>query len=252
MKRGLLLIDRGSREAEVRKELDEICAQIKKKSDYAYVEYCFLEVTGPFIPDVLPKALDQKLDELTIVPYFLYAGKKLKDAVNNAIAMQKGEKTKIRVARPMKMHQTMIDLVCSRVRTALDEGGLAHMNDKDVDVLIIGHGSVDPNAKRSLDYLVENLKGRYKNTSYCFLEIEQPDIAAGIAKAENDSPNALAIVFYFLHEGAHVKRDIYIDLNPALESSSIKKHVITKHLGADPEMIELIMQRASEVESNAD
>ncbi len=252
MRRGILLIDRGSREDDVKEELGEICASIRKKAGYDYVGYCFLEVIGPFIPEGMNSALQNNLDELTIVPYFLYPGKKLKDAVNNAIAMQKETKTKILISRPMRMHKTLVELVRNRVRSALDGDGLGDKRDADVDVLIIGHGSVDPNARRSLDYIIENIGPHYRNSRYCFLEIEQPDIASGIASCEADSPEILVIVFYFLHKGAHVKRDIYTDLNPALDASGIAKSLITEHLGTDPKMIDLIIERASEAESYAD
>ncbi len=59
----------------------------------------------------------------------------------------------------------------------------------------------------------------------------------------------LVIVFYFLHEGAHVKRDIYEDLNPTLKKTSLKKVLITKHIGTDEKMIDLIIERAKEVEN---
>jgi sirohydrochlorin ferrochelatase len=52
-----------------------------------------------------------------------------------------------------------------------------------------------------------------------------------------------------LHEGAHVKRDIYGDLNPALEKSSLKKVLITEHIGTDDKMINFIIERAKEVEN---
>ncbi|RNJ74823.1 MAG: sirohydrochlorin cobaltochelatase, partial [Nitrosopumilus sp. D6] len=121
----------------------------------------------------------------------------------------------------------------------------------DIDVMIIGHGSVDPNAQMSLNYIVDKLNPSYRNVSRCWLEIEQPDIKAGIKKCEQDSPEVLVIVFYFLHEGAHVKTDINNDLLPELEKSSIKKTCITRHIGADEKMIDLILERAKEVE-NAD
>ena len=59
----------------------------------------------------------------------------------------------------------------------------------------------------------------------------------------------MIIVFYFLHEGAHVKTDINNDLIPALENSSIKNSYITKHIGTDQKMIDLILERAKEVEN---
>ena len=56
------------------------------------------------------------------------------------------------------------------------------------------------------------------------------------------------VVFYFLHEGAHVKRDINADLAPALESSKLRNVCITRHIGADDMMVDLIIERAGEVE----
>jgi len=51
-----------------------------------------------------------------------------------------------------------------------------------------------------------------------------------------------------LHEGAHVKTDINNDLIPALKNSNLKNTFITKHLGTDQKMIDLIIERAKEVE----
>ncbi len=248
----MLIIDRGSREAEVKAELDEICARVRERGGYDYVAYCFLEVVPPFMPEGFERALGENLDTLTVVPYFLYPGKKLKIAVRDAMRMQAQTRTKMLITRPMRMHKTLVELVNSRIRDALDRAERSGMQNANVDVLVIGHGSLDPNAKRSLEYVIDRIRPTYKSASYCLLEIEQPDIASGIAKCAKDNPEALVIVFYFLHEGAHVKRDIYADLNPALETHGIKTAHITRHLGTDPAMINLIVERASEVESSAD
>ena len=96
--------------------------------------------------------------------------------------------------------------------------------------------------------MVDNLKPLYRNVTHCFLEIEKPDIKQGISTCKKNTPKVLVIVFYFLHEGAHVKRDIYEDLNPALEEISIDKTVVTKHIGADEMMVNLICERVRDVE----
>ena len=114
--------------------------------------------------------------------------------------------------------------------------------------MIIGHGSKDPNAQLSIQYVVDNLTNTYRNISHCFLEIEEPNIQQGINKCQKNNPEVLVIVFYFLHKGAHVKRDIYEDLNPAIEKSNLKKVLITEHIGTDEKMIDLILERAREVE----
>lgn len=249
-RRGLLLIDRGSREREASEELESICAGIMKKNkEYAFAEYCFLEVEPPYIEDGMAKCLrPDDIDALTVVPYFLYPGKKVKNAVTDAIKYQASTGIKILVTRAMSMHGILVDIVQSRVSAALEENGI-DLPDKKVDVMIIGHGSVDPNAQRSMEYVLNGLRDRYRNVSRCWLEIEQPDISSGIKRCEEDDPDALVIVFYFLHEGAHVKTDINNDLIPALEGSSIKNAYITKHIGTDERMVDLILQRAAEVEA---
>ena len=248
MKRGLLLIDRGSREREASEELEVICAGIKKKGDYVFTDFCFLEVEPPYIEDGISKCLKEDIDSLTIVPYFLYPGKKVKNAVTDVMKFQKDTKVKFVVTKPMSMHKTLVDIVENRISTTLDENKIT-LPKKEVDVMIIGHGSKDVNAQLSLNYIVNELEDNYRNVSRCWLEIEQPDIFEGIKKCETDNPKILIIVFYFLHEGAHVKTDINNDLIPAIKNSKLKNTFITKHLGTDQKMIDLIIERAKEVEN---
>ncbi len=248
MKRGLLLIDRGSRVREVSEELETICERIKAKGDYVFTDFCLLEVKPPFIEDGISKCLKEDIDSLTIVPYFLYPGKKVKMAVTDVMKFQKDTKVKFLVTKPMSMHKNLVDIVENRISSTLKENNVELSNSK-VDVMIVGHGSKDPNAQFSLNYIVDKLKDSYRNVSRCWLEIEQPDIIEGIKKCENNNPEVLVIVFYFLHEGTHVKRDVSNDLIPALKDSNIKKPLITKHLGTDQKMIELILERAKEVEN---
>ena len=247
MKRGLLIIDRGSRQREASEELEVICEGIRDKGEYSFVDFCFLEVEPPYIEDGIEKILKQDIDTLTIVPYFLYPGKKVKNAVTDVMKFQKDTKIKFLVTKPMVMHKTLVEIVQSRVDSTLKENQIT-LEDKDVDVMIIGHGSMDPNAQRSIDYIVNGLKDNYRNVSRSWLEIEQPDIFEGIKTVEKNDPNVLVNVFYFLHEGAHVKTDINNDLKPALEKANLKKVCITKHLGVDEKMIDLIIERAKEVE----
>ncbi len=248
MKRGLLLIDRGSRENEVRNELDFICGRVKQMGNYAFTNYCFLEVLPPFIEEGITNCIKTDIDSLTIVPYFLYPGKKVKAAVTEAIKFQSKTGIKLVVTKPMSMHKTMVDIVGSKIQSALAKNSVSFPKNK-IDVLIIGHGSKDTNARLSIKYVADNLSPEYRNVDYCFLEIEEPTIQQGIERCDKNKPELLVVVFYFLHEGAHVKRDIYGDLNPAVEKSSLKKILITEHIGTDDKMINFIIERAKEVEN---
>lgn len=248
MKRGLLIIDRGSKEREASEELEIICNKVKEKVQYAFADYCFLEVVPPYIEDGIKKCLKSNVDSLTIVPYFLYPGKKVKAAVTEVMKYQAATKMKFLVTKPMSMHITLVKLVENRIKSALEKEKISLTSNK-IDVLVIGHGSKDPNAKISIKYVVDELRHEYRNVDYCFLEIEEPNIEQGIQICKERNPEVLVVVFYFLHEGAHVKTDINADLNPALEKYKLKKVLVTRHLGADEKMINLIIERAKEVET---
>ena len=247
MKRGLLLIDRGSREEEVKDELEYICSKAKESGGYQFSDYCFLEVVPPFIEEGMEKCFRQDLDALTVVPYFLYPGKKVKLAVNTAVGMISKTKMRIKIAKPIILHKSLLDIVHDKVDDVIAKNKIT-FSKKEIDVLLIGHGSKDPNAKTSLQYVVDGLKDSYRNVTHCWLEIEEPNIKQGIETCAKNKPNVLIIVPYFLHRGAHVKRDIYEDLNPAMEKSGIEDIFITDHLGTDDKLIDLVIERAKEVE----
>jgi sirohydrochlorin ferrochelatase len=243
-----LIIDRGSKEREAGEELETICNEVKKRGGYVFAEYCFLEVTPPYIEDGIKKCLKSDIDFLTIVPYFLYPGKKVKAAVTKVMEYQATTNVKFQVTKPMSMSMTLVKLVKNRIKSVLEKNGIL-LKDKEVDVLIIGHGSKDPNAKVSIKYVVDELRPFYRNVDYCFLEIEEPNIEQGIQNCKERNPEVLVVVFYFLHEGAHVKTDINTDLKPALEKYKLKKVLITQHIGADEKMIDLIIERTKEIET---
>ncbi|HMK32116.1 MAG TPA: CbiX/SirB N-terminal domain-containing protein [Nitrosopumilaceae archaeon] len=247
MKRGLLLIDRGSREDEVKDELNYICSKAKESGGYQFSDYCFLEVIPPYIEEGMEKCFKEDIEALTVVPYFLYPGKKVKLAVNKAIGMTSKSKMKIKIAKPITLHKSLLDIVHAKVDDVITKNKIM-FSKKDIDVLLIGHGSKDPNAKTSLQYVVDGLQNSYRNVSLCWLEIEEPNIKQGMDICAKNNPNVLIIVPYFLHRGAHVKRDIYEDLNPAMEKFGIKNIFITDHLGTDVKLIDLVIERAREVE----
>lgn len=247
MKRGILLIDRGSREHEVRDELTYICNHIKSQGGYDYAGYCFLEVVPPYIEDGIRRAIEHALDVLIIVPYFLYPGKKVKMAVTKVMSLQKNTHTKFVVTKLLNLHKTMISLVHQRVENALEKNSIKTPKNK-IDVLIIGHGSKDPNAQTAIKYVTNGIKNIYRNVLHCFLEIEQPNIEQGFKLCQRNGAKILVVVLYFLHKGAHVKHDIYEDLDPAVASSNIEKIIITEHIGADPKVIQLVQERICEVE----
>jgi sirohydrochlorin ferrochelatase len=247
LKKALLIIDRGSREADVREELQNICSIAKRKGEYAYADYCFLEVLPPFINEGIKKCIENGADFITIMPYFLYPGMKLKDSVKKSAKIGKLRNLKLVIAKPLSYHSMMTEVVIDRINQLKIEKKI-HYPNSECDILVIGHGSSDKNARDALLYTVNSLKPFYRRVTFCFLELDTPSIDEGIRNVLQENPKIILLLPYFLHKGAHIKRDVINDVNSALKKYSFKNIFMAKHLGVDEKLVDLVLERTREVE----
>lgn len=253
MNKALLLIDRGSREPEAKEELAQLCTMIRDESEYTYVDHCFLEVIPPYIEEGINKCISNNVDSITVMPYFLYPGMKLKDSVKKTARICYDRKIKVVITKPLSYHSTLELLIRDRIRLARKKHNVLLSNDK-CDILVIGHGSSDRSARTAFIHTVNKLKPDFRSVTFCFLELDEPRIANGIDKIISNNPSIVIIVPYFLHKGAHIKNDVVKDINSALENynlENIQVHV-TEHFGVDPKLVELVLERAKEAEGKVD
>jgi sirohydrochlorin ferrochelatase len=246
MKKALLIIDRGSKMKEVRDELQETCDLIKDKTEYEYVDYCFLEVIPPFIDEGIKKCINYGVDSVTIVPYFLYPGMKLKDAVKRSASLIHSEKKKMVITKPLSYQPMISEIVLDRIQTLISQKGLAV--DKELCLLLIGHGSSDKRAREAFLFTVKCLKAVYQNVKFCFLELEPPNIEEGFKECIESQPDIIIVIPYFLHKGIHIQKDILIDLEKAQNKFDFRDLYITPHIGVDEAAIDLVISLAREAE----
>jgi sirohydrochlorin ferrochelatase len=247
LKKALLIIDRGSREPEVREELEYICTIVKTKARYYYTNYCFLEVVPPFIEEGIKKCKETGADFITVMPYFLYPGMKLKDSVRQSARICKIQKLNLVITKPLSYHSMMTQLIIDRINCLKKEKGIQY-TDLECDILLIGHGSSDKNAKDAFVYIVNTLKPFYRSVKFCFLELDKPNIQQGIKSMQENNPKVVILMPYFLHRGAHIKRDVIADVNEALKKYPFDNTFMTSHLGVDQKLIDLLLERARDVE----
>lgn len=248
MKKALLIIDRGSKMKEVQHELSETCLKIKSQTDYDYVDYCFLEVLPPFIKEGLNKCLNQKVDTITVVPYFLYPGMKLKDAVTQTSHFTKTIDTKIVITKPLSYQPIISEIVLDRMNSLLSK---TNIKDENYTLLLIGHGSSDRRARDAFLYTVNSLKTHFKYVHFCFLELEPPNIEEGIKNCLKSNPSSIFVIPYFLHKGIHIQKDILIDLDKALAKYNFSNLYIAEHIGVDPLVIDLVISLAKDAENKS-
>lgn len=247
MKKALLLIDRGSKEQDVRDELHDICLMAMKRGNYYISDYAFLEVTPPYIEEGIASCVKRGAEFLTIMPYFLYPGMKLKLAVEQSekIALELG--LDFAVTECLNYHNGFVDVVNDRISEVKrnEHIGLA---DRECDILLIGHGSSDNDARNAFVYMADAIRERYRNVGFCFLELDTPNISEGIMQALEKNPNVMILMPYFLHRGAHIKRDVKEEVDKALKEHNLAKVYMTRHLGVDGKIIDVVIERAREVE----
>ncbi|MDP8903438.1 MAG: sirohydrochlorin chelatase [Thermoproteota archaeon] len=247
LKKALLIVDRGSREPDVRHELKQICFLAKQRADYDHVDYSFLEVIPPFIPEGISQCMAAGTNFITVMPYFLYPGMKLKDTVKQSAKIGRDKNLKLVITKPLSYHPMMVQLIIDRI-DELKKSRCISQPDRECDVVLIGHGSSDKNAHDAFVYAANAIKPYYRNVEFCFLELDRPNIENGIGQVVARDPESIIIVPYFLHKGAHIKRDVIKDVNAALDKYKFKNAFMGHHLGVDEKLVNIIIERAREVE----
>ena len=234
---------------EVQQELFETCLKIKSQTDYYYVDYCFLEVLPPFIKEGLNKCLKQNVNTITVVPYFLYPGMKLKDAVKQtSVILLNLLHSKIVITKPLSYQPTISKIVLDRVNSLLYD---KNIKDQNYSLLLIGHGSSDRRARDAFLYTVESLKNHFKHVNFCFLELEPPNIEEGIKDCLVSNPDFIFAIPYFLHKGIHIQKDILIDIDKALKKYNFSNLYISEHIGVDSLIIDLVISLAKDAENKS-
>ncbi|HYJ03339.1 MAG TPA: CbiX/SirB N-terminal domain-containing protein [Nitrososphaeraceae archaeon] len=247
MRKALLIIDRGSKELEVQDELLKISNQAKEKGGYIYSNFCFLEVIPPYIDEGIRNCIKENVDLITVMPYFLYPGMKLKDAVKKTAAISKEKQVKLVITKPLCYSDVLKFVIINRL-TKLKLLNDIQLKDKECDVLVIGHGSSDRRATEAFIFTINDIKQSYRNVEYCFLELAGPTIQEGINSVIKKNPKIVLIMPYFLHKGIHIKHDVINEVKTALKSHSFTNIHIADHIGVDVNMINLILRRADEAE----
>ena len=247
MKKALLLIGRGSREQDVKDELYNICSLAKERGGYYFTNYAFLEVTPPYIEEGINSCVKQGADFLTIMPYFLYPGMKLKMALKQSKEIASKMGLNYAITECLNYHSTFVDIVKDRINEVKRKENI-DLNDKECDILLIGHGSSDRDARDAFVYIADSIRQNYRNIGFCFLELDTPNIEDGIKQSIATTPNALILVPYFLHRGAHIKRDVKEEVDKALRNSNASKVYMARHLGVDHKIVQVVIERARGVE----
>jgi len=91
--KSLLLVAHGSRRAESNAEIAVVAKSLSDRveSKYAQTGYAFLELAEPSIPDGIDALVKNGATDVTILPYFLSAGRHVHEDVPEIVNLKKKE-----------------------------------------------------------------------------------------------------------------------------------------------------------------
>ncbi len=87
--KSILLVAHGSRRGASNDEVRELAAELGKlRPDDELVECAFLELAEPSIPDGIQHCIDQGATTVTVLPYFLSAGRHVAEDIPHEVAIK--------------------------------------------------------------------------------------------------------------------------------------------------------------------
>ena len=76
----LIILAHGSRREESNQEIRELAKKVKTQagSNYDLIDYAYLEVVSPSLPESIENCINQGASKITVFPYFLNSGNHVK------------------------------------------------------------------------------------------------------------------------------------------------------------------------------
>ena len=120
-------------------------------------------------------------------------------------------------------------------------------------ILLIAHGSRHAPANDDLHQLAARLaaRGDYPIVEPSFLELAEPDIAAGGARCVERGATRVLLVPYFLSAGVHLLRDLTAARDALQQHHPGVEFRLGRPLGPDPILDALVVDRIRDLDAGA-
>ncbi|MFQ5731835.1 MAG: sirohydrochlorin chelatase [Planctomycetaceae bacterium] len=113
----VLLIAHGSRRAEANDELVALAERLRARGLYEIVEWSYLEIAEPAIPNGARKCVDQGACRVLMLPFFLSAGNHVVEDLERHRRELDAEFPEVRfvLCSPLGSHPLMTEIVLARL-----------------------------------------------------------------------------------------------------------------------------------------
>jgi sirohydrochlorin ferrochelatase len=113
-------------------------------------------------------------------------------------------------------------------------------------LLLIAHGSREPEANADLHHAVAALRARGRAVEGAFLEMAEPDIDQGGLRCVGLGARRVVLVPYFLSAGVHVRHDLAAARDRLAARFPAVEFLLAEPLGRHPSLLDVLEERAGE------
>ncbi len=115
-RRGLLLLDHGSRQPAAHLQLEEVARRVRARRPDLLVAVAHMEIALPDIAAGLAELAAAGSREVTVHPYFLAPGLHTRETIPALLARasERHPELKVRLAEPLGVDEKIIDVVLDR------------------------------------------------------------------------------------------------------------------------------------------
>jgi sirohydrochlorin cobaltochelatase len=252
LKRPVLLVGHGSRDADGRQGLLDFAAAYQALDQSRPVVPCFLELTEPTIQQGVDQCVEQGYTDLSVLPVLLFAARHNKFDVTNELdrARQRHPQVTFHYGRHFGITPGIVELWRSRL-AELDQPA---WNPRDISradtvLLFVGRGSSDPDANGDVLKMARVLweGSGYQTVETCFIGITHPRMEEGFRRARLYNPKRIIVLPYFLFTGALVKKIFNITAQQQEQYPEIST-VCLPEMGLHPELFPVLREREIETQ----
>lgn len=110
--RSILLISHGSRSPDTEQEVQGFVERLKEQSDITIIEYAFLEVAHPSIPEGIDICVEKGATEIVILLNFLNTGRHVDEDIPRIVddARVKYPDVTFTITQPLGKHEQIVKL----------------------------------------------------------------------------------------------------------------------------------------------
>lgn len=245
----VILIGHGSLRSQAGIDMLRVAGDLAALGIAPSVEAAFLNYGRPTLAEVVATCAARGVTHIAIQPYFLISGKYVLDdlaAQIAAVALRHPHLT-FSLAGALDLHPALIDLAARRVQAAaLTQAGDNHRR----GLLLMAHGTPVASANAPLYPLLLDVCV----ATHCaqglvgYLDCNQPDILTAAIQLVTGGATEIIALPYFLHRGRHVRDDLPVLIAQAQAAHPQTAFILADHLGYDPGLAHVVMDRLAAVQ----